>query len=273
MASRLLRYLLPVGVPGGLGFLLILTSGSFLIAKKIVAFLILPCGLIWMGILAAALWPGVERRWRAMLLGIWILYTVAGSPYVGVGLLRTLEKPLYEYEVLVEPLDAIVLLGGGTVQSPGGNPALGNHGDRILRPAMYYHQGKARVLITTGRSITEKGADRLLSKETSELWQSLGIPESAIIELSKPRNTSEELKAVAELWKSHPEWTKVGLSSSASHLPRAFKQAEKQGLEMVPVPSDFRSMPLVFNPMYLVPQGRGFRDVQSALWEYLGRLL
>jgi hypothetical protein len=25
--------------------------------------------------------------------------------------------------------------------------------------------------------------------------------------------------------------------------------------------------------MYLIPQGRGFRDVQTALWEYLGMLL
>ena len=64
---------------------------------------------------------------------------------------------------------------------------------------MLYQQGLTENLITTGRSVTEKGADRLLSKETSEIWTGLGIPAESIVEVSEPRNTSEELAAVATL--------------------------------------------------------------------------
>ncbi|MEM6279289.1 MAG: ElyC/SanA/YdcF family protein, partial [Verrucomicrobiota bacterium] len=88
----------------------------------------------------------------------------------------------------------------------------------------------------------------------------------------EPRNTAEELAAVAALLKMHPEWKRVGLCSSASHLRRAFLQAESQGLELIPVPCDFRSASLPVSPLYLVPQAKGFRDVQTALWEYLGGL-
>jgi hypothetical protein len=51
------------------------------------------------------------------------------------------------------------------------------------------------------------------------------------------------------------------------------KEAKSQGLDLIPVPSDFRSGDLIFSPLYLVPQGRGFRDVQTALWEFMGKLI
>jgi uncharacterized SAM-binding protein YcdF (DUF218 family) len=264
---------LPLLVIPLLVLFLVATSGSRLIGMKVIAFLILPSGFLWIFGLALVCWPGFKRSVRIGCFAGWILYSMAGSPYVGNLLLRTLEAPFYQFEQPEEPLDVIVLLGGGTARTPGGRPALGTHGDRVLRPALHYRSGLAKILVTTGRSITERGADRLLSRETSEIWQAFGIPPGDILELPDPTNTAEELAAVAELAESHPGWKRIGLSSSASHLPRAMKEAANQGLEVIPVPSDFRSAPMSFSPMYLIPQGRGFRDVQTALWEYLGMLL
>ncbi|MBP6783304.1 MAG: YdcF family protein [Verrucomicrobiales bacterium] len=253
--------------------LLVAMSGSGLIAKKVIGHLILPSGFLWLVGLTAMFWPGVKRPVRGVLIGVWLLYSFAGSPYVGVALLRVLEEPYYRFEQPAEKLDALVLLGGGTGLSPGGQPALGTHGDRLLTPATLYYKGLVGTLITTGRSITEEGGDRFLSRETAQIWQGLGVPAAAIIEVPEPRNTSEEIAAVAALMKKHPEWKTVGLSSSASHLSRALKESRAQGLALVPVPSDFRSTPLIFSPLYLVPQGRGFRDVQTALWEWMGSVL
>lgn len=252
--------------------MLVAVSGDFLIAKKVVAHLLMPAGFLWLVLLIALMWPGLTKSMR---IGTWVFflaYSLAGSPYVGVWLLRILEKSYYAYEQPSEKLDLLVVLGGGTGMSPGGRPALGNHGDRITRPAVLFSEGLVGTLVTTGRSITEDGADRLLSRETSQLWQAMGIPADRIIEISEPRNTSEELAAVAKLVKEHPEWKRLGLGTSASHLPRALDEARAQGLEMIPVPSDFRSGSMIFSPMYLVPQGRGFRDVQAAMWEFLGRM-
>lgn len=251
---------------------LVAVSGDSLIAKKVVAHLLMPAGFLWMVLLVAVTWPGVAKPVRIATFVFFAAYSLAGSPYLGVWLLRILEKPFYAFEQPTEKLDALVVLGGGTAMSPGGRPALGNHGDRITRPAVLFSEGLVGSLITTGRSITEDNADRLLSRETSLLWQAMGIPADRIIEISEPRNTSEELAAVAKLLKEHPEWKRIGLGTSASHLPRAMDEARSQGLEMIPVPSDFRSAPMIFSPMYLVPQGRGFRDVQAAMWEFLGRM-
>jgi len=267
---------LPPFVPflaaGVLAVILVLLSGNGLIAKKVIAHLIMPAGFLWLAGFGLIFARGWKKSARLGLAGAWLLYTVAGSPYAGVALLRILEEPYHVYEQPSEKLDALVLLGGGTGLSPGGRPALGTHGDRLTRPAILFHEGLVGTLITTGRSITEAGEDRLLSRETSLIWQSLKVPADVIIEVPEPRNTSEELAAVADLIKSHPEWKRVGLSSSASHLSRALKEAKSQGLDLIPVPSDFRSGGLIFSPLYLVPQGRGFRDVQTALWEFMGRV-
>lgn len=253
--------------------LLLVLSGSALIGKKVIGHLIMPAGLLWLTGFTAIFRTGVKGRARGVLVAVWLLYSFAGSPYAGVALLRILEEPFYVFEQPVEKLDALVLLGGGTGLSPGGRPALGTHGDRLTRPVILFQEGLVGTLITTGRSITEAGEDRLLSRETSLIWQGLGVPPEAIIEVPEPRTTSEELEAVAKLIANHPEWKRVGLSSSASHLSRAMKEARSQGLDLIPVPSDFRSGSLIFSPLYLVPQGRGFRDVQTALWEFLGRMM
>lgn len=269
MKTRL-RRLRPIWAVFLLVILLVALSGDPLIAKKVVAHLLMPAGLLWLGLFAMSVWPGLGRGTRIAVLAVFAFCSFAGSPYAGVWLLRMLERPFYPLEQPVEKLDLLVVLGGGTAMSPGGRPALGNHGDRITRPVVLFSEGLVGTLVTTGRSITEDSADRLLSRETSLLWQAMGVPADRIVELSEPRNTSEELAAVAKLAKEHPEWKRIGLCTSASHLPRALKEAKKQGLAPVPVPCDFRSGPMIFSPMYLVPQGRGFRDVQAAMWEFLG---
>lgn len=273
MFRTLKKYRLPILAVVVLVILLLLFSGSWLIARKIIALLILPAGAIWLALLGLAFWPKISKGPRVILGLVWILYSLAGSPYAGIAMLRPLESPYYPFADLKEDLDVLVVLGGATVRAPGGEPALGTHGDRVMRPVIWYQWGKVKTLIATGRSVTEKGDDRLLSKEASDLWQSLGVPGSDIIEISEPRNTSEELAAVAELFTEHPEWKTVGLCSSASHLNRALAEAKYHQLEFIPVPSDFRSMALPLTPLYLIPQARGFRDVQTACWEFLGALL
>lgn len=272
MKSAFLRFR-PGWVVVLFSLLLVGISGDSLIAKKVVAHLILPAGLLWLVLVAVMAWPGLGKGARMTAVAFFLLYSLAGSPYLGVCLLRILEAPYYDHEQPTEKLDALVLLGGGTGLSPGGRPALGLHGDRITRPAILFHEGLVGTLVTTGRSITEDSVDRLLSRETSQLWQGLGVPAEVIVEVPEPRNTREELAAVADLVKKHPEWKRIGLCTSASHLSRALAEGRSQGLDLVPVPCDFRSGTLIVSPMYLVPQGRGFRDVQTALWEFLGRVM
>jgi hypothetical protein len=121
--------------------------------EKTLALLVMPAGLIWLLILAAALLC-LRRRQRApagLCLGIAVLYACAGSPYLGRALMGSLERRVAPVSLAaLEPFDAVFVLGGGSEQDPAGDPELGPSGDRVFLAARLWHAGKARLLVTSG---------------------------------------------------------------------------------------------------------------------------
>lgn len=242
---------------------------SVLIAKKVVGLLILPAGLVWLGLMAITCMPGLCRRARLFAALVLLFYTISGNAWVGGWLLSKLETPYSTVAPPAEPFDAICVLGGGSSVTPDGRAQLGPAGDRLMVPARLFLKGHSRHLVTSGLSVTDIGGKRSLADDTAEVWLDLGIPETAITKRSEPRNTSEEILVYRELIAKNG-WKRVGICSSAWHLRRVMNLCEKEGVEMIPVPADFLSSELPWTPLYAVPQARGFQNVQKALWEYLG---
>ena len=249
--------------------LLLWSIPSLLIVKKVIGLLVLPSGLVWLGLMALVGWPGLKRSGRGLAALVLVIYTVAGNPWTGSWLLGKLEAP---YAAVAHPagiFDAICVLGGGSSVTPNSDAQLGPAGDRLIVPARLFLSGKARHLVASGLSITDINGTRSLADDTATVWLGLGIPDSAITRLSKPRTTSEEIRAYKELIATN-SWKRVGVCTSAWHLRRVEKLCRSEGVEMLPVPADFLSAPLPWTPMYAVPQARGFQNVQKALWELLG---
>lgn len=249
--------------------LLLWSIPSLLIAKKVIALLVLPSGLIWLGLMAIVGWPGLNRWGRAFAVLVLAGYSVAGNAWAGAWMLAKLESPYAAMAHPAEPFDAICVLGGGSSATPSGGAQLGPAGDRLIVPARLFLSGKARHLVASGLSVTDIRGSRSLADDTAAVWLDLGIPESAITRLSTPRTTAEEIRAYQELIATN-SWQRVGVCSSAWHLRRVEQICRKEGVEMIPVPADFLSSPLPWTPMYAVPQARGFQNAQKALWEYLG---
>ena len=257
-------------LPAIIGAALLLWSmPSLLIAKKVIALLVLPSGLVWLGLMALAGWPGLKCSGRVFAALVLIIYTVAGNAWTGAWLLGKLESPYIAMAQPAEPFDAICILGGGSSATPDGNAQLGPAGDRLIVPARLFLTGKTKHLVTSGLSVTDIRGSRSLADDTATVWRELGIPETAITRLSKPRTTSEEIRAYKELIAEN-SWKRVGVCSSAWHLRRIEKLCRNEGVSLVPVPADFLSGSLPWTPMYAVPQSRGFQNVQKALWEFLG---
>lgn len=250
--------------------------------QKTAGFLVMPAGLLWVGLIAATLaawWRTVRlkegsRFWRvAPLLGLTIGYTVAGNIHVGHALMRSLETQVPN---LGKPpaaiFDAAFVFGGATELDSFGRPQLACSGDRVMAAARLYHAGLARVLVASGVSSDDPAGPRDLGGEARTLWMSVGIPESAIVVVDVPcRVTSEEVVAFRGLKEKHG-WSRVALVSSAWHLPRILRLAKRSGLEGLPYGSDWRGRRHVFQWQDCVPQGAGFWRVNLAIWEYVGRL-
>ena len=271
-ATKVHHRLLPLLPLVGIALLVLLAWDSPILLKKVLGLLVMPVGILWilLAIVACApRWTSMERLGWILL---WGMYTLMGNPMVGSWMSNQLEKPYLTYAEPTEAFDAICVLGGGTYRTPTGAPALGSAGDRVYTAAKWFHKGLTSTLVTTGRSITEMSQDRLLSEETSIIWQTLGIPKSAIIEIPDARNTKEEIAALAELIRES-DWKRVGLCTSASHMPRSQQLCQKHQLDLIPVPCNFLSGPRVWHPMHIIPQGGGLNDVQRVLWECLGMLV
>lgn len=252
----------------------IAAAPSGLALDKVLARCVLPAGFVWCAVVGAA-WLAFVVRKDGAAVGLALLaaaYWLAGAPVVGQWLIARVETPYAQLDPLsLPPLDAVAVLGGGT-RSVEGRPRLDLAGDRVLLGAQLYLSGKARRLITTGSSIPELGPPRDLTEETALIWQDLGVPADAIIRISSPRNTSQEIAALETFVETSTTIRTLGLVTSAWHLPRALALADRVGLDVVPLPADVHTDPGAADHLQnYIPDGTGFHDVHRAGWELLGR--
>lgn len=227
------------------------------ITEKFATALILPCGLIWMLLFAASLLAFFLKCRPAgvVVLFTFFLYTALGSGHLACLLVNSIEAPFRDIRPLQqEPFDKVIVLGGGGTM--GGNDQVqGNRsGDRLIVAASLYHQGITKKLICTGSKIEGLGGNLPGPGETSaSVLKALGVPDEAI-EFAKGRTTSEELANLSKQFADND--LRLGIVTSAWHLPRALRLAESHKLILHPLPSNFLSGPV--RPTSLEEKIKGF---------------
>ena len=243
--------------------------------SKLIGMLCMPTGLLWLGLFLAMLWA-FRRRQRGLGLFLAFLFLgfgLAGNPQVGALLMARLESAIPLLPKDAAPLEAVFVLGGGSQVDDRGRPFLNASGDRILEAARLWHAGRAKCLVASGTSEDARTGRRDLGAETCAIWRSLGVPSSAVRKLEGPCFiTRDEVQAYRRL-QAQEGWQRVGLLSSAWHLPRAMALARKAGLKVLPIPSDAQGRIPRFQLWHLVPQEEGVQKTQLACWERLGRLV
>lgn len=231
----------------------------------------MPMGMLWAGLFCLLIGSIVykEKRMAWVSGALWLFVTLAGSSFVGGWLISSLEEPFAKIDVYQEaPFDAILVLGGGV--SGGGNYAqLSESGDRPIVAARMYKRGLSKLLVTSGSSIPGINTQIDVAATTSIIWRDLGIPDSAIMRVPDPKNTSEEIRAFSQISGSK-EWKRIGVITSAFHMRRAMKLAETNGLFVTPLPTDFKGSRHYEGILSWIPDANGFMKTQKACWEYLG---
>lgn len=249
-----------------------LTWPEKIILNKLITRAIMPCGIVWFGLLAAMLFAWLKReRGTAVLLGVVIaIFTALGNDWLAHRLANGLENQVADINPLkAGHFDAVFVLGGSTGTTPANIAQLDTSGDRVMLAARMFHLGQIDFLITTGSRIEGLhmiGRDP--SVETREIWENLGIPPDHILELDG-RNTREEMQGARGLQDKH-QWKRLGVISSAQHLPRALKLAEAQELKLEPLPANFDGGETPWTEMSLIPDAASLYTSHKAVKEYLG---
>lgn len=266
-----------IAIATGLSLILVtialVTYGKPLAEKTLIA-LAMPVGAIWLLTTGRLVQMLALRRLSQckMVLGLWLILSICGTAPLQRWLTYWLENSVQAYEPHRDgDLDAIVVLGGGTSSGPWRAQA-GCAGDRVLMAAQLYLQGHAQQLITTGEATP--GVSRTMvspADHTVEIWTSLGIPRSAILTIGG-RNTAGEMANLKRIW---PEIAgeRVGLLTSANHLPRAMRLARSQQLDVIPVAANVKWLPEPWGLLDFIPQAGNFTELAASQHELMAYLV
>lgn len=245
-------------------------------AEKLVTSLAMPLGVAWLALMVLVYFCLLSRQpWPAVAgFFCWTVLTIGGNQMVSNELARSLESPFLDVDVdALGPLDTLVVLGGGTGTTTSGQPQLGFAGDRIAVAAKLYHSGNVKQLICTGtQKFRSTADDRHPREEATELLSGLGVPRDVIFQM-QGENTSQEMANLKVWLDEHDSNLKIGIVTSAWHLPRVLRLAEKHGLDATPVPSNFLSQPFSPSPSLIVPSAENLLVTSLIVKEYLARLV
>ena len=243
--------------------------------EKLLTGLAMPIGILWLMLLVTIYFCLINRSsWPAiMCFACWLVLTVAGNSFFASWFIGTIEQPYLSQDLTnVEPYDVVVVLGGGTTTRLSGVPQVSVSGDRIVQAARLWHAGKARKVMCTGlQSFRSTEEDMHPYEEATLLLEELGVAPQEILKLNGI-NTSEEMENLKK-WTDVNPGKRIGLLTSAWHLPRAVRLAKAQGIEVEPIAAGFYSQPYAPNPGIVVPSEYNLIITAAAAKEYLARLV
>ena len=243
--------------------------------EKLLTALAMPTGILWLMLLVTIYFCLINRNsWPAiMCFACWLFLTVAGNGFFADWFAGTIEKQYLNQDLNnVEPYDVVVLLGGGTTTRLSGVPQVSEAGDRIVQVARLWHAGMAKQVMCTGlQSFRSTEEDLHPYEEATLLLEELGVSPQEILKL-QGINTSEEMQNLKK-WSDLNPGKRIGLLTSAWHLPRAERLAKANGVEVEPIAAGFFSQPYAPSPGIVVPSEYNLIISAAVMKEYLARLV
>lgn len=253
----------------------------FLFLSKLIPLFLYPLGLIGILLIIATvlLWRKPRLATIPIVLALVVLLA-SSNGWVSEWLVRSLE---YQYLPPAElpKADAVVVLGGATKPPIAPRPwvDVSEEGDRVFHAANLYKAGKAPKIILSGGRVDWEGANVFPeSQDMAILLQSMGIPDTALIQEPNSRNTRENAINVKQIMQAQNIRT-ILLVTSALHMPRSVWIFRKLGIEATPAPTDFlvtnetqaemQSSAQAFTLSFL-PEAERLKNTTRALKEYVG---
>lgn len=249
-----------------------------ILLDKVLSTLAFPLGMALSGMLIAAVLLIFRLRRMALVLMLAMLAVLwtASMPITAQFLLGTLERQ--HPALLIEayaPVDVVVVLGGGLNMPNDANPYpdFGEGSDRIFHAYRILKAGKARKVLLSGGSVFDPDSHYSEGHAMANLLASLGIDQSLLLIEGSSRNTYENARNSAGLWKEQG-FTSGLLVTSASHMPRALATFRKAGLPLEPASTDANhGGSMAPFPLPFLPDAESLGFTTKALKEWLGLLV
>jgi len=252
----------------------------FIFLSKFLPLLIYPLGLACFLLVLVLFVVRKPEKQRILLAAAVIILWLGGNRWVAMGLARSLEWRHLPPEQAPQA-EVIVLLGGGTVSAeyPRMMVEVNGAGDRVLYAAKLYQDGKAPNILLSGGKLDWVSRADTPAQQMASLLELVGVPKDVLWLESESRNTYENALYSARILQDKGI-NQVLLVTSASHMPRSVQLFEAQGLDVIPLPTDFvvtesgwrsiRSSSLETILLNLIPSVDNLALTTRILKEYIG---
>lgn len=209
-----------------------------------------------------------EKQLAAVIAGLTTVFYLLCTGLVAERFMIGLESA---YAPPSEPQgDVIIMLGGGAMSDSPDVDGIGalcaSPANRLLTAVRLQRKLHVPILLSGGQVYSDTGAE---AKIASRILMSLGVaPEDILVE-TKSINTTQNARFSAEILREHGFQHPI-LVTSAFHMNRSVLNFEKQGIEVVPYPTDYQvSHHPVFHYTKLRPQTEALLDNVTVFQETL----
>ncbi|MUH00967.1 YdcF family protein [Scytonema sp. UIC 10036] len=251
----------------------------FLYLSKLLPLFFYPLGLACICLLVALVMLWKQPRTAAFFIVLsLVVLLVSSNSWVARSLVRSLEWQ--NVPGGIPNAEAIVVLGGATRSAFPPRPTvdLNEAGDRVLYAAQLYLQKKAPVVVLSGGRIDWRGRGSSESGDMATVLSSIGIPAEALVQEPESLNTYQNAVNVKKILESRGI-RRVLLVTSAMHMPRSLLIFKRQGIDVIPAPTDFlvsqgELQELASSPksaiLNLLPSVDNLEMLTAAIKEYVG---
>ncbi|AKS42748.1 YdcF family protein [Wenzhouxiangella marina] len=241
---------------------------------ELLDFLIYPLGTFFAALLLGLLLLFLRRRaWGAICMAAGLAWlTIWSMPLFSDWAIERFEAayPPQAAEV-VEPAQAIVVLGGGLFHRqgwvyPDGNVAV----DRYWHAARLYQAGRAPLIVVAGGHSPDRQGQTSEAEAGRAYLLALGVPNEAIVLESESSTTHENAINVAALARVRG-WDELILVTSALHMRRSLAAFRSAGLDPVPAATDYHWGETTGSwTRNLLPNANSLRDSTRLIHEIVG---
>jgi uncharacterized SAM-binding protein YcdF (DUF218 family) len=249
--------------------------------SKFLPLFVYPVGLACLLLLLALLVWKKPRLAKALIIITLSILFIAGNRYVASSVVRSLEWQYLPTE-LSDPVDAIVILGGGTEPAISPRPSIEVNaaGDRVIYGAMLARQFPgAKVIVSGGDIEFLDTASSSPAQDMAGLLEFMGVAKERILIQGNSQNTFEDAQFTCKMITENG-FEDTLLVTSATHMPRSMAVFTAAGCQVTAAPTDFTITDAAWQRLWqpnveefiinLIPSYTNISSLTKSLKEYMG---
>ncbi len=232
---------------------------------------LLPPGLFLLVALAILFLSYKTKKKFWLIFPLLVIYLLSIRP-VSNSFIKPLENYYAQPDVTeLNSAQAIVLLGGGSYGGvkdfDGEGQVSAGAANRVLM-ALCLHKALQLPIVLSGGQVYSYSASE--ADVQYRLLKACGVEDKYLIKDAQSRNTAENAKYTKQIC-AQSSFGKVILVTSAFHMPRSVMLFEREGVDVIPYPTDYQTdKETVFDAFAFVPRIGNLYNAAVAMKEYMG---